>query len=88
MKRITSVILCCLLFISLISCAPTKIESKVEEGSTSMFVCIESAPTYLIVYHKDTKVMYSVSYGMHASGIFTLLVNQDGSPMIWEDSQN
>lgn len=36
-----------------------------------------------IVYHKETKVMYVVS-----DDIFTLLVDADGKPMLWEIKDN
>lgn len=55
---------------------------------TSMFVCCERSSVskpFSIVYHKDTKVMYAVSAGGYNTGTFTLLVNSDGSPMLWED---
>jgi hypothetical protein len=32
-----------------------------------------------IAYQRDTKVMYAIS-----GGVVTLLVNADGSPMLWE----
>lgn len=54
---------------------------------SSMFVCIQEADShnaYDVVYHKDTKVMYVVSHSCYNTGTFTLLVNPDGSPMIYE----
>jgi hypothetical protein len=36
------------------------------------------------VYQKDTKVMYVISSGTYNHGTFTLLVNADGSPMIYK----
>lgn len=38
-----------------------------------------------IFHHRETKVMYAVSGGTYNRGNFTLLVNSDGSPMLWED---
>ena len=52
---------------------------------TSMFVEIEQTGMWEIVYHKETKVMYVVSCGAYNSGTFTLLVDADGKPMLWED---
>lgn len=57
------------------------------ENESELFVVIQSASydhPYDVVYHKDTKVMYVVSNGNHSHGNFTLLVNQDGTPMIYE----
>jgi hypothetical protein len=50
----------------------------------SSFVIVEDGAGYYIVYHKDTKVMYTFSTGGSNLGTFCLLVNADGTPMIWE----
>lgn len=53
----------------------------------SMFVVCEATSAskpYYVVYQKDTKVMYVVSDGGDNRGNFTLLVNPDGTPMLWE----
>lgn len=50
-----------------------------------MFVIVEKAGYWLVVYNKDTKVMYAVSKASYNSGNFTLLVNPDGTPMTWKD---
>lgn len=50
-----------------------------------MFVEIERTDSWKVVYHKETKVMYAVSFGGYNSGNFTLLVNDDGSPMLWKE---
>ena len=33
---------------------------------------------------RETKVMYAISLGVYNSGTFCQLVNQDGTPMLWE----
>lgn len=53
----------------------------------SMFVVCEDTSVskpYYVVYQKDTKVMYTVSNNTYNRGNFTLLVNPDGTPMLWE----
>lgn len=55
--------------------------SETEAKQKSMFVKVYSQSYYDIVYHAKTKVMYSVS----CKGVFTLLVNSDGTPMVWEE---
>lgn len=55
-----------------------------EEPVKSMFVEIEKSYSWKVVYQRDTKVMYAVSNGDYDTGTFTLLVNPDGTPMIWE----
>ena len=54
-------------------------EAKTKK-TTSMFVEIESTDTWKVVYHKDTKVMYTVSQ----NGEFTVLVNANGSIMKYQ----
>ena len=64
----------------------TKVESvKDNYTNTSMFVMIERTGTWKIVYHKETKVMYAVSCGFYNRGTFTVLVDADGKPMLWEN---
>lgn len=59
--------------------------TNVEAEQDSMFVLVEKGSTYKIVYHKDTKVMYAISSGGHNFGGFVLLVDTDGTPMLWEE---
>ena len=60
-------------------------ESKQKKGK---FITIEREWYYDIVYDKDSKVMYTVSCGTNSQGIFTLLVNADGTPMVYEESED
>ena len=81
MKRFLVMILFILL---LTGCGKTP---DFQEREADMFVCIQEsdiAHSYAIVYHRDTKVMYVVSRGTYNNGSFTLLVNPDGSPMLYE----
>lgn len=84
-----------LIFISALSLAFTgcnyvKVEDVYEQNtvkedtSSSMFIKIETTGIWQVVYQKDTKVMYAVSYGGYNGGTFTLLVNPDGTPMLYE----
>lgn len=68
--------------LSLTACAKVETANKNE---TSMFVEVEKTGVWRVVYHKDTKVMYTVSCGGYNSGDFTLLVNADGTPMLWNE---
>lgn len=70
--------------LSLAACA--KVESVNDnKNETSMFVEVESTSSWKVVYHKETKVMYIVSWSSYNYGDFTLLVNADGSPMLWKE---
>lgn len=85
MKKI-KVLVIALLCVVLIAGCSKKIESVNDnKEDTSMFVLIEREGTWAVVYHKETKVMYVVSYGAYNAGTFTLLVDADGKPMLWED---
>lgn len=59
----------------------SSIENPKEE---SMFVLVENAGIFAVVYHRDTNVMYAISRDAYNSGNFCLLVNPDGTPMLWE----
>lgn len=62
-----------------------RVESVNDNKDTSMFVVIEVTGTWEVVYHKETKVMYVVSCGAYNAGSFTVLVDADGKPMLWEN---
>ena len=58
-----------------------------ETQDENMFVTIQEYDydrPYDIVYHRNTKVMYVVSHGTYSRGIFTVIVNPDGTPMLYE----
>ena len=82
MKKIIAVICAVALSVSLCACATMEYENP--NPSTSMFVCLESATNWDVVYHKETKVMYVVSNGVYSHGNFTMLVNADGTPQIYK----
>ena len=87
MKKLVAIfmviVLCACLFVG---CGPT-VENETKGETASMFVCVENTTgtyAWMIVYHKETKVMYAVSQGSYNSGTFTVMLNPDGTPMIWE----
>ena len=62
-------------------------KADAELASSDMFVTVSYGigPLYhYVVYQKNTKVMYTVS----KDGEFTLLVNEDGKPLIYKGVQN
>ena len=87
MKKFIAGIAACVMILSGCSTVHVEDESQYnnENTVTSMFVVVERAACWIVVYHKDTKVMYAVSNSSYNHGNFTLLVNPDGTPMIWED---
>ena len=84
MKKLIVLIAAVLMILTVSSCAQNPTEDKVVEGQISMFVKVEDGPFWNVYYHKVTKVMYVVSASTYNSGDFTLLVNPDGSPMLYE----
>ena len=55
-----------------------------EQEHESMFVVVETASLWTIVYHKETRVMYAVSFSSYNCGNFTLLVDAKGNPLLWD----
>jgi hypothetical protein len=81
MKHI-AIALVLIMIMCLLSACVSAVE-EAQESETSMFVRVEHAGCWEVVYHRETKVMYAVSRGGYNAGNFTVLVNADGSPMIW-----
>lgn len=87
-KRIVAGLAAFLIIVSIIlmfaGCASIRAEAKeVDDGNT--FILVDADYYCWIVYHKDTKVMYAVSRSGYNAGTYTVLVNADGTPMIWEE---
>lgn len=74
---IYSVVIAIFLLVLLVSC----IFYYIKCNKNKYFKSVEKCKHYQIVYHRQTKVMYSVS----RLGVFTVLVNEDGSPKIYND---
>ncbi len=88
-KRLVGVVCVVACVVGLVGCGePAKSVESVPppqaESDSSMFVVIEATLDWKVVYHKDTKVMYAVSDGGYNHGTFALLVNPDGTPMLYE----
>lgn len=52
-----------------------------------MFVLIEEGEYWYVYYHQETKVMYVMSLSSYNRGNFTVMVNPDGSPMLYENTK-
>ena len=75
-----------LLLCSIVIIAGCKtISSESKTVSEEMFVTVEYCDLYIVVYNRYTKEMYAISNGNYNRGTFTLLVNSDGSPMLYEE---
>jgi uncharacterized lipoprotein YehR (DUF1307 family) len=80
-KRAATFLIAVALLLALTGC--TSVERADDGSDTSMFVAVEKTSAWAIVYCKQTKVMYAVSYSTYNYGTFTLLVNADGTPMVY-----
>ena len=83
MKKILVAFLLLVLLI-FASCTAT-VEKAENQQEASMFVQIEKTDYWKVVYQKDTKVLYAVSDGGCNRGNFTVLLNPDGTPMIYKE---
>ena len=55
-----------------------------QSDDTSRFVLVERTDVWNVVYDRSTMVMYAVSCGIYNQGTFTLLVDANGNPLLWE----
>ena len=86
MKKIMSIAITIMLIGILCGCGSLTTVEKINEqvDTKSMFVLVEKSLDWQVVYHRETKVMYAVSDGSYTYGNFTLLVNADGTPMLYD----
>ena len=84
--------ICSIIAVLFGACAGSKAEPAnavsvidTKEDYNNVFEQIGYGNGYNIVYHKQIKVMYVVSDVAYNRGNFTLLVNPDGTPMIYKE---
>ena len=82
MKKTLCIILLALTM-TLCGCEASQVPEKPLKAN-SMFIVVEEGTAYKVAYHKSTKVMYAISYGYSNGGTFTVMLNPDGTPMIWK----
>lgn len=84
-KKFLTLIMVATMIFGLVGCSgtTTTVENANESNKSSMFVVVESTSLWDVVYHKDTKVMYVVSRGSYNQGTFTVMVNSEGTPLIY-----
>lgn len=94
MKKFVIICLIILAIICLLVLANGCVENpRVEDvkySENSLFTIVEynNDLGFYIVYMNETKVMYAIStntWGRQSKGVFTLLVNKDGSPLIYSE---
>ena len=86
-----TLIICIIMVVLFVACNGNKTGSAnatsvidTRENYNNVFELVGYGNGYNIVYHKQTKVMYVVSDEYYNRGNFTLLVNSDGTPMIYK----
>ena len=83
-KLVSIVFMCLLVSASLLGCSSSKVQKVgAEDKPMSMFVEVETTSNWKVLYHRDTKVMYVMSYGSYNIGTFTLLVDANGAPLVY-----
>ena len=77
--------------ISLTGCNQSQKEfnNAIENGTIDnidpfVIVYYEEKNTYKVVYHRETKVMYVISFAHYNCGNFTLLVDSEGKPLLYK----
>jgi hypothetical protein len=56
-----------------------------KNASESMFVKVEQGDSYRIVYHRGTKVMYVISNRPGNNGTFTVMLDANGKPLLYQE---
>lgn len=65
-------------------CSPNPAERTYADDVPSRFVIIEQSDLWKVVVDQETRVMYAVSAGSYNYGNFTMLVDSDGTPLLYE----
>lgn len=87
MKKIFALLATLMLSITLAGCNTNRAEiseSAQNADVASRFVIIEESGVWNVVADRETKVMYAVSRGTYNQGNFTMLVDSDGTPLLYE----
>lgn len=88
-KKLLVIMLTVGVCLGMIGCSPDHSVERLSSDSkettaSSMFVAVEyNDLNGVVCYQKDTKVMYWVSRGSRTYGNLTVLLNPDGSPMVY-----
>ena len=85
MKKVITILLIILTLTGCGTSAENTLKSENKEPvNASRFVTVEDMWTWAVVADRETGVMYTVSKGTYNMGTFTLLVDREGKPLIWE----
>lgn len=84
MKKIFVVLATLMLSVTLMGCSANPAETTYTDDVPSRFVIIEQSDLWNVVADQETKVMHAVSAGSYNYGNFTMLVDSDGTPLLYE----
>lgn len=84
MKKIFALLATLMLSVTLAGCSANPAETTYTEDVPSRFVIIEQSDLWKVVVDQETKVIYTVSSGTYNCGNFTMLVDSDGTPLLYE----
>lgn len=73
-----------MLSVMLMGCSANPVEKTYTDDVPSRFVVIEGTDLWKVVVDRETKVIYTVSSGYCNGGNFTMLVDSDGMPLLYE----
>lgn len=82
MKKFICALLALVAIVAIMASCTSNNTAKVsneKEVNVSMFIEVERTDQWRVVYHKETEVMYTVN----DQGVFTVLVDRYGFPLIW-----
>lgn len=81
LKLIAIIITLAIVVLFFVGCDNTNNSVKANDN---MFVTVSANSNYTVVYDKETKIMYTISMGCYNKGNFTVLLNVDGTPKLYE----
>ena len=84
-KKILSMFLVLLIPIIFLTACSKMSFSEDFSNEYSVFVLVEKGNCYNVVYHKDTLVMYVISFGAYNSGNFSVLLDAEGKPLLYKN---
>ena len=85
MKKIVAWVLASVIMLGGVGCSGNEVAQTADESEPSRFTVVEKTFTWLIVVDNETSVMYAVSNGSYNYGTFTLLVDADGNPLLYNE---
>ena len=83
---VMSTVFLILIIVSVTACNGQSVDASNynDDYYKNMFTKVYSDIDFYVVYDNETKVMYAVSDGHNNYGNFTLLVNADGTPKLYD----